>query len=235
MLYPRVFCTKTGHVCQLTLGEGEINSAASMMAFLMSAEFDLRSAYFLFAGIAGVNPRHGTIGSVALARYAVQVALQYEIDPRSLPQEWPTGYISFGRDYPFEYPAVAYGTEVFEVNDKLRDAAFSLASKATLTDLKEPQEYRSKYSGSVYQHAMAAKAPSVVRCDIATSDVYYSGTKLALAFENTTKIWTNGTGIYCMSAQEDNAALEVLVRGAVEGLVDFARVIIMRTGKHAGQ
>ncbi|KAG6017767.1 hypothetical protein E4U43_000005 [Claviceps pusilla] len=232
MLFPRVFCTETGTICQLTLGEGEINSAASMMAFVLSDKFDLRKTYFLFAGIAGVNPHRATIGSVALARYTVQVALQYEIDPRSLPQDWPTGYISYGRDYPLQYPAITYGTEVFEVNEALRDAAYALASKATLTDHGGPQEYRSKYSGSTYHHAMAPKAPSVVKCDIATSDVYYSGTKLAIAFENTTRLWTNQTGTYCMSAQEENATLEVMVRGAIEGLVDFSRLIILRTGSN---
>lgn len=36
-----------------------------------------------------------------------------------------------------------------------------------------------------------------------------------------------------MSAQEDNAVLEVLVRGAIEKLVDFSRIIVMRTGKEA--
>ncbi|GAB0139138.1 hypothetical protein EsDP_00007352 [Epichloe bromicola] len=202
------------------------------MAFVLSNKFDLRQTYFLFAGIAGVNPHYATIGSVALARYTVQVALQYEIDPRSLPQDWPTGYISYGRDYPLQYPAITYGTEVFEVNNALRDTAYILASKARLTDRIGPQEYRSKYSGSGYHNAMASKAPSVVKCDIATSDVYYSGTKLAIAFENTTRLWTNGTGTYCMSAQEENATLEVMVRGAIEGLVDFSRIIIMRTGSN---
>lgn len=64
----------------------------------------------------------------------------------------------------------------------------------------------------------------------ATSDVYYSGTLLADAFDNTTTLWTNGTGKYCMTAQEDNAVLEVMVRAAIEGLVDFSRIIVMRTG-----
>lgn len=78
---------------------------------------------------------------------------------------------------------------------------------------------------------MAVRPPSVVKCDSATSDVYYSGGRLAQAFENTTTLWTNGTGAYCMSAQEDSATLEVLVRAATEGLVDFGRIIAMRTGK----
>ncbi|OAQ63581.1 purine nucleoside permease [Pochonia chlamydosporia 170] len=202
------------------------------MALILSNRFDFRQTYFLFAGIAGANPHHATIGSVAIARYAVQVALQYEIDPRSLPQDWPTGYISYGRDYPLQYPSVIYGTEVFEVNDNLRQAAFALASKSRLSDQNGPREYRSKYSGGGYRDAVATRAPSVVRCDIATSDVYYSGTKLAVAFENTTELWTNGSGIYCMSAQEENATLEVMVRAAIEGVVDFARIILLRSGSN---
>jgi purine nucleoside permease len=34
-----------------------------------------------------------------------------------------------------------------------------------------------------------------------------------------------------MSAQEENATLEVMVRAAIEGLVDFARIILIRAGK----
>lgn len=40
---------------------------------------------------------------------------------------------------------------------------------------------------------------------------------------------TNGSGVYCTTAQEDNATLEAMLRAAVEGLVDFGRMIIMRT------
>ncbi|KAL7939242.1 purine nucleoside permease domain-containing protein [Trichoderma chlorosporum] len=232
MLFPRVFCTQAGSVCQLTVGEGEINSAVSMTALVLSNAFNLTQTYFLLAGIAGVNPRHATIGSVAFARYAVQVALQYEIDSRSLPDDWPTGYIPYGRAHPFEYPCITYGTEVFELNANLRDAAHTYARQAQLQDAQEPRNYRLLYSDLGSSYHMAVMPPSVVKCDSATSDVYYSGGRLAQAFENTTALWTNGTGVYCMSAQEDNATLEVLVRAAIEGLVDFSRVIAMRTGSN---
>lgn len=230
MLFSHAYCTEDGSVCQLTVGEGEINSAASMMALVLSRRFDLGQTYFLIAGIGGVNPRHATLGSVALAKYAIQVALQYEIDPRSLPSNWPTGYISYGRQYPLEYPCITYGTEVFELNENLRDAAFEMASRAKLSDDDGLRQYRVKYSAMGNGYGIATEAPSVVKCDSATSDVYYSGTTLAQAFENTTRVWTNGTGQYCMSAQEENATLEVLVRAAIESIVDFSRVIVMRTG-----
>lgn len=215
----------------MTVGEGEINSAVSMTALILSGSFNLTQTYFLLAGIAGVNPRYATIGSAAFARYAVQVALQYEIDSRSLPDDWLTGYIPYGRAHPFEYPCITYGTEVFELNADLRDAAHAFGQRAQLRDDREPQKYRLLYSDMGASYSPAVMPPSVVKCDSATSDVYYSGGRLAQAFENTTALWTNGTGVYCMSAQEDNATLEVLVRAAIEGLVDFSRVIAMRTGE----
>lgn len=231
MVYPRIYCNPDCSVCQATVGEGEINAATSMTAILLSPKFDFSTSYFLFAGIAGVNPKHATLGSVALARYAVQVALQYEIDSKSAPANWSTGYFAYGNDAPLKYPTVTYGTEVFELSSALRDIAYSLASSANLTDAPEPAAYRAKYRDMDEAYSAASKGPGVVKCDTATSDVYYSGKVLAEAFENTTEVWTNGTGMLCMTAQEDNANLEVMLRFAVERMVDFSRIIVMRTGK----
>ncbi|KAI1036929.1 hypothetical protein LB503_003243 [Fusarium chuoi] len=230
MLFPCATCTENGSICHVTIGKGEINSAASLMALMLSPKFDFRHTYFLVAGIAGVNPKYGTLGSVAIARYSVQVALQYEIDIRSLPPGWPTGYISYGRDQPYQQPFITYGTEVFELNAQLQDAAYKLASKAQLEDANGPKEYRALYRRMGETYKSASQPPSVIKCDTATSDVYYSGSRLSESFEHTTKVWTNGTGVYCMSAQEDNAILEVLVRAAIAKICDFSRVMIYRTG-----
>lgn len=74
-------------------GEAEINAASSITALVHSPAFDLTSTYFLIAGIAGVNPKVATIGAVTFARYAVQVALQFEFDAR----EKPEGIFSIAR------------------------------------------------------------------------------------------------------------------------------------------
>jgi purine nucleoside permease len=70
---------------------GEINAAITVNSLLHSSRFDLTSTYFMVAGIAGINPEVATIGSVAFARYAVQVALQHELDIRDLPGNYSTG------------------------------------------------------------------------------------------------------------------------------------------------
>ena len=145
-----------------------------------------------------------------------------------MPSNFSTGYVPQGSTAPDQFPQELYGTEVFEVNEDLRKLAIETAKKAKLFDDAQSQQYRANYATDPAFGAGAAP-PSVVACDTATSDVYWSGNMLAAAFENTTKLFTNGTATYCTTQQEDNATLEALMRGARLGLVDFARIIIMRT------
>ncbi|KAI0020743.1 purine nucleoside permease [Xylariomycetidae sp. FL0641] len=213
-LYPAVHCTATGSICQVVTGEAEINAAATVAAFAFasSASFDLSETYFLAAGIAGANPRRATVGAVALPRFAVQVALQHEVDARERPAGWRTGYFPQGARAPGDYPRSVYGTEVFEVSGGLD--GLPLAA-----------------SGQQYAKAMAD--PAVLACDVATSDVYYSGALLGEAFEDTVRVWTNQTaGTYCMTAQEDSAVLAVLTRAARAGLLDLGRAVVLRSGSN---
>ncbi|KAL0061563.1 hypothetical protein AAF712_011589 [Marasmius tenuissimus] len=227
-LFPDAHCTDDGSVCQLTMGEGEINAAVTVSSLVRSSLFDLTETYFLIAGIAGISPKFGTTGSVTFARYAVQVSLQYELDAREIPSNFTTGYVPQGTRAPGQYPTEIYGTEVFEINDALRKAAFDFAKNATLNDTDVAIAYRKNYVSDP-SFAPAAQSPSVVLCDTATSDTFWLGTLLAEAFENTTTLFTNNTATYCTTQQEDNATLEALLRGATCGLVDFSRIIIMRT------
>lgn len=230
----------------MTTGEGEINAAASMSALTLSEQFDLRGTYFVLAGIAGVNPKLGTLGSVAVARFAVQVALQYELDARELPADFATGYVAYGTQAPGQYPSTLYGTEVMGLNAALGAAAFAYANaSARLVDGPGPAAYRALYAASnstghddnddndkASLYRAATGAPSLLRCDVATSDVYYSGTLLAEAFENTTRLWTNQSALtYCMTAQEDNAILQSLLRATLAGKADYSRAVVLRSGK----
>ena len=100
----------------------------------------------------------------------------------------------------------------------------TFASKAKLSDSADAAAYRAKYN-----YTAAKKAPSVIPCDVSTSDVYFSGKILGDAFENFTSLITNNTAAYCTTAQEDTATLEAMVRAAKFKKVDYSRVIIMRT------
>ncbi|KAF7346785.1 Purine nucleoside permease [Mycena sanguinolenta] len=229
-LFPQVHCTKDGDICQLTLGEGEINAASSVAALVHSKDTSLEETYFLIAAIAGVNPKIATIGSVTFAQYAVQVGLQYEIDARQIPANFSTGYFGQGSTAPGQFPVFIYGTEVFEVNDSLRKLAANAAKAAKLNDTADAQQMRAQYAQNPdFAAANNVSGPSIVLCDTATSDTFWDGDLLGDSFDNTTKLWTNGSATYCTTQQEDSATLNALMRGAMTKLVDFSRVIVMRS------
>ena len=184
----------------------------------------------MIGGIAGVNPRRATLADVTLARYAVQVALQYEFDIRDAPANFSTGYVPFGAYAPHEYPTTIYGTEVFEFNDALRQRVAKFARQAKLNDSSEAQAYRAKYaSDPAYAAGASPSGPSVRLCDVATSDNWFTGPHLSSAFDDYTTFVTNGTGAYCTTAQEDNGSAEALLRAAYSKLLDFSRIIVLRT------
>lgn len=169
----------------------EINAACTITALVHSPLFDLTTTYFLIAGIAGVNPEVATISGVSLQRYTVQVALQYEFDAREIPDNWTTGYFAQGSYAPGEYPESIYGTEVFEFNENLRQLAYGFASKAVLNDSAEAVAYRALYANDS-AYAAGTMPPSVILCDGATSDVYYSGQLLGQALGDYLTLVTNG-------------------------------------------
>ena len=102
-------------VCQVTPGMGHANAAASIMALAFSKQFDLTHTYWLIAGIAGINPKYGTVGSAAWARWLVDFGIQWELDAREA-QAGPRAISASIRRSPEEKPPLDYGTEVFELD-----------------------------------------------------------------------------------------------------------------------
>ncbi|KAK3360982.1 purine nucleoside permease [Lasiosphaeria ovina] len=229
--YPDIFCTQNGEVCHITTAEGLINASLAISALIASPIFDLIHTYFVISGISGVNPRFGSLGTVALAKYAVQVDMQYEFDAREIPAAWPTGYVALGASAPGQYPAHLYGTEVFVLNDQLREVAQGFAEKAVLLDAPSAAAYRRLYAAAPENTFNAATLPpSVISGDVASANVFFHGPLLSRAIEQYCHLMTQGQAVYCMTAQEDNGTLAALARAAAVGAVDFARVVILRGG-----
>ncbi|MEO6920261.1 MAG: purine nucleoside permease [Collimonas sp.] len=222
--YPDVHCNKQD-VCVITTGMGYANASASIMALTFSSRFDLRHTYFLISGIAGVDPAQGTVGSAAWAKYLVDFGIQWELDAREIPAGWNTGYLGINTKSPTEKPPLDYRNEVFQLNAKLADAAYVLSRNVVLADSPQAQVARSKFN-----YAPANQPPSVVQCDIASGNTWWSGTRLGQRARDWTKILTDGKGVYCMTAQEDNATFEALKRAASIKRVDLNRVAALRTG-----
>lgn len=223
-LFPNITCTSNSDICLATLGEGEINAASSMTALLYNSKFNLTQTYFVVNGIAGINPAMGTIGSVGFPRYAVQFGLQYGLDGREVPANWSSSFWNYGTSQPDQYPGWFYGTEVFGLNTALRDKVFSFATQALLNDTQLAQEQRAAYPTSP-----ARNAPAVFQGDVMTSDLYYTGAMFGDMAANITLELTNHTGAYALTAQEDNAVLETLVRAHKACVADYGRTILYRS------
>src|ERR1700758_5025462 len=130
--YPAVHCNRQD-VCVMTTGMGHANAAASIMALTFSTRFDLRHTYFMVAGIAGIDPLQGTVGSAARANWLVDFGIQWEIDGREIPPGWDTGYLGINTTSPSAKPPLDYRTEVFQLNPALSNAAFALSRNVTLS------------------------------------------------------------------------------------------------------
>jgi purine nucleoside permease len=222
--YPLVRCNADA-VCQMTTGMGHANAAASLMAVLYSGEFDFRRTYVIIAGIAGIDPAEGTIGTAAWARYAVDVGIAHEIDAREFPKGWTDGYFGVMTDSPDAVPKLDYKSEVFRLDEPLLQRAYALSKKAMLEDSDDVRAYRQHYPA-----APANQPPAVTICDTASGDTWWVGKRLGDHARHWTKLLTGGAGVYCTTQQEDNASLTALSRASRSGLVDLHRVAILRTG-----
>ena len=232
--YPAVRCT-ADDICLVTTGMGHSNAATSITALALSNRFDLRQTYFILTGIAGIDPHMGTIGSAAWARYLVDFGLAHEIDAREMPRGWKAGYFGIQTKGPDIKPKFDYGTEVFQLNEKLLRQALRLSQGVTLADNPIAQAYRRHYPQTA-----AHSLPSVIQCDTAAGDTWWHGNRPGEWATRWVSLLTDGKGHYCTTQQEDNAVYEALRRGATAGRVDLARIAVLRTGSnfdrpHPGQ
>lgn len=222
-------------VCLLTAGMGHANVAASTMAVTLDPRFDLRQTYFLIAGIAGIDPARGTLGTAAWARYLVDVGIAHELDAREMPRGWASGYFGIMTKGPGEKPKLEYHTEVAQLDEALLQKALALSKGAKLADSDAARAYRKRY-----RQPAARQAPTVTQCDTLGGDTWWHGDKLGAHARAWTRLMTDGKGVYCTTQQEDNATYNALARAAAAGRVDLKRLAVLRTASnfdrpHSGQ
>lgn len=224
--YPALRCN-TDDVCLLTTGMGHANAAASTLAATLDARFDFSRAYFLIAGIAGIDPAQGTLGTAAWARWLVDVGIAHEIDAREMPKGWASGYYGLLTKGPGEKPKFEYRTEVARVDEALLQKALALSRGAVLQDNDTARAYRAGY-----REKAARAAPSVTQCDTLGGDTWWHGHRLGEHARQWSKLLTDGQATYCTTQQEDNATRNALERAAAAGKVDLKRLAVLRTGSN---
>jgi purine nucleoside permease len=211
-------------------GVGTARAAASIMALGMDPRFDLRRAYWLIAGIAGVNPHEASIGSAAWVEWIVDIDLSFAIDAREIPAEWSTGYLPLGKTRPYEEPLDANDQErsVYRLNPGLVAWAHRLTADLTLLDTPALQAARARYAG----FSAAQLPPAVIRGDEVSGSTFWHGDLLNRHASEWLRYWTQGRGRFVMSAMEETGTLQALSFLGRAERADFRRVLVLRTASN---
>lgn len=217
-------------VLVLCTGVGTARAAASIMALGMDPRFDLTRAYWVVAGIAGVDPNDASTGSAAWAEYIVDGDLAYEIDAREIPDDWNTGFIPLGKTVPYEMPRGAAEGAVFRLDSGLVDWAYRLTHDVAIEDTPAMRDQRARYSAPA-----ARMPPRVLKGDVIAASTYWHGEKLSEWANAWMKYHTDGRGNYVMSDMEDTGVLQSLAFLANAKRVDAGRALVLRTASNFDQ
>jgi len=206
-------------------GVGTARAAASIMALGCDPRFDLSRAYWLVAGIAGVDPADASLGSAAWAEYVVDGDLAHEIDAREIPADWKTGFIPLRKSTPYEQPRmVPDNGEAYRLNPALVEWAYQLTKDMKLEDTEKMRTFREQF-----QVPNARRPPFVLKGDTLSSMTYWHGKLLNEWANDWVKYHTDGKGNYVTTAMEDTGTMQSLTFLSKAGLVDLNRVLVLRT------
>ncbi len=213
-------------VLGVVTGVGTARAAATIMALGLDPRFDLSKAYWVVAGIAGIDPADASLGSAAWAEWIVDGDLAHEIDAREIPADWKTGMVPLRRSVPYEQPKEDGDTaEVFRLDPGLVEWAYQLTKDVTLTESDQMKTERALYPGAV-----ARRPPFVLKGDTLSAGTFWIGAKLTEWANDWVTYHTAGRGRYVTSAMEDTGTVQSLTWLSRAGRVDVRRVLVLRAG-----
>jgi len=225
----RDYYLRSDGILYACLGGGISNAAASTMALALDDRFDFSKAYWIVAGIAGVDPLDASLGSVAWAKWVVDADLAKEIDAREMPESWPYGLFALGSKAP---DTLGEGWQVDTVRFRLNEALVKWAYEATreveLLDHEAIRAFRQSFEG----YPNATRPPFVLVGDSLASSTYWHGNILNEWANNWVKLHTGSEGEFVMTNMEDSGLATALRRASKAGLADFDRLLVLRSGSN---
>ncbi len=217
-----------GSVLGVVTGVGTAKSAATIMALGMDERFDFSKTYWLVAGIAGIDPHDGPLGSAVWAEWLVDGDLGHEIDPREMPAGWTTGYIPLRKKKPYELPADRSEGEAYRLDPGFVEWAYQLTKNTPLADTEAMQKRRALYTG----YPQAQRPPVVMKGDNLSSMTYWHGKILNQWANDWVKYFSDGAGNYVTTAMEDTGTMQSLTFLTKAKRADAERVLVLRTASN---
>jgi purine nucleoside permease len=228
--YHDLYYNPQTQVLGMVTGVGTARSTAATMALGLDPRFDLTHAYWLVAGIAGIDPQDASIGSAAWARYVVDGDLAHEIDAREIPKDWKTGYFPRGAKGPNDLttPLDTSGGDVFQLNPTLVAWAYALSKDVTLPDSPAIRTERMRFTG----YPNAQRPPFVLEGEQLSAMTFWHGKLLTQWANDWVHRWTGGKGEFVTSAMEDTGVLQAMTYLDRAGRADKDRVLVLRAGSN---
>jgi len=216
-------------VLGLVTGIGTARAAASVMALGMDERFDLSKAYWIVAGISGVDPADMSLASAAWAEWLVDGDIAHQIDIREAPADWPTGYIPLRKSKPYELPRQKDDEgAVYHLNAGLVEWAYQLTKDVPLEDLEELKKHRANYKN----HPKAQRPPFVLKGDHLAAATFWHGKMLTQWANDWVSYWTEGQGNFVTAAMEDTGTHQSLNFLAGAKKVDPRRYLVLRSASN---
>ena len=209
-------------------GMGIAKATASTMALGLDPRFDLSKAYWLIAGIAGVDPEDASLGSAVWAEWVIDGDLSHQIDAREVSDDWTTGYIPLRQAEPYALQLTGSEGAAYQLNSELVDWAYQLTKGIRLQDNSRMKEQRSLYTN----FTQAQRPPMVVKGDHLSASTYWHGALLNEWANKWVRYWSGGEANFVTSGMEDSGTLQSLSFLAKAGKVDLNRVLVLRTASN---
>lgn len=216
-------------VLGIVTGVGNTKTAVSITSLGLDDRFDLSKAYWLVAGISGVDPEDAPTASAVWADWVIDGDLSHEIDAREIPEGWNTGYIPLRKTEPYQKPFPREREVIaIEMNQNLVNWAYNMTKDIELPDNEEIRNMRSQYTG----YAASEMAPKVMIGTQLAASTYWHGELLNDWANDWVEYWTEGAGNFVTSAMEESGTWHSLERLDAMGLADKDRMLVLRTASN---
>jgi len=223
-----IYMNLNSGVLSIVTGMGTSRSASAVMALGLDPRFDLTKAYWLVAGISGVDPEDASIGSAIWAEYLVDGDYAHQIDAREMPKDWSTGYFPLFSKGPYDPNRPEAQSEVFRLNPQLSNWAYALTKDIKLEDSEQLKTHREQYQG----YPKAQLPPLVLKGDHLAGMTFWHGKLLNDWANQWVKYWTDGKGEFVTSAMEDTGTYQSLLYLTQAGKADVNRFMVLRTASN---
>jgi len=217
-----------------------VTASELIMALCLDPRLDLTHTYWIINGISGIDPARGSIGSAVWAANVVDGDALREIADAELPKDWPYGLFAIGTMAPNQLPkaqadAGGWGgatltyTMNYALNAGLARWAYEFSkAHVTLDDLPALKAWREKYT----TYPAARQPPQILLGGTLACARYWRGEARTQWARDWVRLWTGGQDVFVTTAMEQAAYVGTLQRMAEKGLVDFSRVMMLRSASN---